>query len=693
MPKIILTNNTNVSLTASSDDGNATLNRYLLHPFTFLTPAGFDSIIDKKIAALNSRAFPLTAKAATDGTFAAEGSSLDVQVSGTASLGLLVDDDMADLLAFLKISNDSNAAAVVSFEIEGNVSVGPTIAAGDFSFGITSGATVALTSFCMAAGTETFGDAVKRAIAGLTIPHDIGDLKSLPVNAICKVNASSSLTFDASLTYSFLNNALATVSIAKLPSLGVNASASATVEATATHAAEHTVTIAKLPNSLLHLAVNLTRTDDFGSSLTISAGIKAKIGDADALAFLLKQISPDATTETAEIAAEMPPDKAEQLSGDIKDAIDSALSSSFQASLKAALDDSKSEKQLFLYEIDLSALDQDSAAALQSALTGDFTRMTRPSASLAGIRVLDSALITTFQRKHSLAIHLLGIFNFQSTNAFVEKSKVNFTKDTHEIVLSDETVEIETNNLESEKLREVLLKGITLTLPASANTPVAEFPMSIMYFERKAATDPLTMLQFANVLQITGSPATGSATSLLAQKLQNFGTASLSLSLNLSAAQCREIFLDDQEEPYDWTYYLSHACAAAVTILDGADETASLSRLKLFRADETFWKKLESEGAVPNQVRLLKDQGIGEAASADVTTFLWWSSAMGAYAKALAANQSIVKVGMKMVKDSTRGFNEPWLILTFWNLLRRPAITSLFTCSLLKSELPLSRTA
>ena len=96
--------------------------------------------------------------------------------------------------------------------------------------------------------------------------------------------------------------------------------------------------------------------------------------------------------------------------------------------------------------------------------------ITKPGAVLAGLREIDSALTVASSVTHSLALHLLGIFNWEDTNTFIEKSVVDFTKDTHEIVLSDETIKIVTNNLRAEKLREVLVKGITLTLPASANT-------------------------------------------------------------------------------------------------------------------------------------------------------------------------------------------------------------------------------
>jgi hypothetical protein len=107
-------------------------------------------------------------------------------------------------------------------------------------------------------------------------------------------------------------------------------------------------------------------------------------------------------------------------------------------------------------------------------------------------------------------------------------------------------------------------------------------------------------------------------------------------------------------------------------------------RLKLFTAGEEFWKELKNAGAVPNQIRLLTDQGIRPNAIVDVVTVIWWSSAMENYTKALAVGQSLVAAGKEVLKDGTRGFDEPWLVLATWNMLQNPAIESLFTSSLLK---------
>jgi hypothetical protein len=684
MPTIQLTNNTTLNIAAASADANATLNRYLSQPLSFLTPAGFETIAATTVGEVDPDAFPVTAGATAEGKFPVEGTTLDVQPGASASIGLLTADNASDFFSSLQWTPDPALPDVVSFGLKGTLSVAPQATPGNFSFGLTTAATVTLTSFCAAAPTEPFANTLQRAIVALTIPHDLGDLSSLPANSVCQIEGLSSLKFSASVTYNFLNDPLATVSIPNLPAIAVNAKAGATLEAAATHTSDHTVTVAKLPSGLVHLGVSLKRTDDFETSLTVSAGVTAKVGGQDALEFLLDKISPNSTAELKKIKADLPAAQFEQLNTDIKATIDATLCSSLGASLKAALDDSHSTNRVFLYEIDLAAAGQnaDSAAALQSALRGDFTTITSPK-PLAGIRQLNSALTDTSSVKHSLALHLLGIFNASSITQFVEKTKVGYTKDTREIVLSDEAIEVVNNNLDAEKLRQVVVKGITLTLPASANTPLAKTPMNMVFFDRQAGTSPSKMRQFANVLNAIGAPSAADANSLLARNLRDYGTTSLYLGLNLTPAQCKQLYIDPATGFFnDWTVYLGAACDGAATILAGDKDNAE--RLKLFKAGTQFWKDLRDQGASPNQLRFLADHGIHLLSTTDVDTFVWWSKDMEAYATALADGKSPVGAGIAMVQDATRGFDEPWLILATWNLLQKPTIDSLFTSTLLK---------
>jgi hypothetical protein len=685
MPTINLTNNAGLNLAGSSDDDNATLNRYLLSLVTFKTPPSFDPIANLLVKDQSELDFPITLSATGEGKFAVEKTTLDIQLGASASIGLLQDTKESDFLSFMNLTADPVSSGLVSFAVQGKLSVGDSATVSDFTFGITNAATVTLTGYYAAAANDKLGDAVERAIAALTIPHDLDDLRSLPAGAICQIDAASSLQFAASVAYSFLNDPLAAASITTLPSLSINATASATIEGTATHTGGHVLTIAKLPNGLLHLAVNLKNIDDLETSLTVSAGVAADIGSQDALAFLLDRINPNAAAEADAIAAQMK--DAAQFKSDIKSAINQSLSASLAVSLKGALEHKTGRNRGFVFEIDLNGLDEEGKPATEAALRGDFTAITRKGAQFKGIKPLDSALTIAADDTHTLALHFLGIFNASSINEFVAKSKIDFTSDTHEIVLSDEALQVVDNNLDAEKLRKLVLKDITLTLPASANTPDVATPVTLAFLDREASASPAQMRRFVNALEAVGAPNAGAAQTLMSQQLHNYGTCSLFLSLNLNPSQCKRLFLDANGKPYDWTHYLDAMCAAERMIYAGlAGDPENAYHLKLFNADRDTWEALEDAGSAPNMKPILEALGMSdveaELAVTDAFTAIWWSEAMANYASALARHKSLVSVGKEVVENSNLGYNEPWMILTTWNLAGKPPITSHFVSSL-----------
>jgi hypothetical protein len=682
MPSIKLTNNAGLNLSASSGDGFSTLERYLKQTLTFKTPPSFAPLVDVPVKSLKETSFPITVSASAEGQFAVEAATLNIQAGPSASIGLLQGDDASLFLSSLEIDPIAASPGLVFFALEGAVSLAAAAPLGQFTFDITNAATLTLTSYYQAAANDTLRHAVAQAISALTIPHDLADLKSIPTGAICQLDATGSVQFTASATLSFLNDPLAALTLEKLPSFSINASASAAVEATVTHSSGHTLAFAKLPGNVLRLSLTLHTTDDFETSLTVSTGVAATIGGQDVLAFLLDDLNPGSSSVADSIAAEMP--NAAQFKSDIKSAIDTALSASLGASLKAALDRNTARNRVFLFEIDLAQAEADPASqsALRAALAGNFTALTKPGATFPGIRWLDTLLTTTQTTTHTFALHLLGIFNAASVNQFVAESSFRASNNTHELILADESIQVVDNNLDAEKLRKLLLRDITLTLPASANTPDAATPLTITYLDRQASASRSQLQQFVNVLETLNAP-NATAQALLDQNLHNYGVSALSLSLALNPAQCKQLFLDASGQPRTWDFYIGQVCRAQTAILANQPENAY--RLQVYAAPIAKWTALRDAGAAPNQARLLRNLGLSATnatlALNDVITTIWWSSAMANYAQALANKEPLAKVAKAVLKDSNFGYGEPWMLLSAWSIAGRPAVNAAFFSS------------
>jgi hypothetical protein len=682
VPSINLTNNVGLNLSASSGDGFSTLERYLKNILTFKTPPSFDPLVNVPVESLQETSFPITISAAGQGQFAVEGTTLNIQAGPSASIGLLQDAAAALFLSALDIEDAAPTPSLVSFSLVGNVSLGDTAPLGQLTFDITNAATLTLTSYYKTAAGDTLGRAVLQAISALTIPHNLADLKSIPTGAICQLDATGSVQFTASATLTFLNDPLAALSLEKLPSFSIHASASATVETTVTHTSGHTLAIAKLPGNLLHLSLTLDNTGDFETSLTVSTGIAATIGGQDLLGFLLEDLNPGSSSLADSIAAAVP--NAAQFKSGIKSAIDTALSSSLGASLKAALDRNTAKNRVFLFEIDLARAEADPAAesALLAALAGDFTALTKPGAAFPGIRSLDTLLTTTQTITHTFALHLLGIFNAASVHQFLAESSFRASTNTHELILADESIQVLDNNLDAEKLRKLLLRDITLTLPASANTPETNTPLTITYLDRQAAASRSQLQQFVNVLNFLNAP-NPAAEALLNQNLPHYGLCCLALSLALTPAQCRRLYLDPGGQPRPWDFFVTEVCQAQTAILANQPENAY--RLQVYATPLAKWTALREAGAAPNQTRILRSLGLSATNASlalnDVIPTIWWAAAMATYAQALADAKPLAKAAKAVLKDSNLGYGEPWMLLSAWNIAGHPPLTTVFTSS------------
>jgi hypothetical protein len=691
MATIQLTDNASLEITGSGGSDSATLNKYLRDPLVFVSPRReLANAVNTAVGQLDDHFFPLTASAKADGKFAIGTAKFDVKAGASASLDLLKGDKSDDFLQSLKLRNKKTSSPVpelLSFALTGTLDKGSTITAGDFTFGLTSGTAVTLTNYRQVGRDEQFLSAATKAISGLSIPHDVDDLQSLTEGNICRVKGTGKLQFKINFKHNFLNNSLATEAISVLPAtIGVKAQASGEIEATVTHSASHELTIAALPGGKLHLVVSLTNTDDFESSIQVSTGIAANVDGMDALEFLLSKISVNSEKEVEKLKQEMPDGEARDLSAQIKKAIDGAVSSSLKAALCEVFEDSEETNVLFVYEVDLASALGDAASsdALKAALTGDFTNITAKGVSLQGIKALDSVHTLTSAKTHTLTVHLLGVFNFSDVGTFTRKAKSGINKDTGEIVLTSEDIEVTDNNLNADKLRKVLVKSAAITAAAAANTITgSDFRFKFVFFLRKADAGRSDMQQFANILSLAN--ATGdcaAAQNLLTGDSKKFGDTGLYLSMDLDANTSRALFLDNSV-PHNEALYIRLARGVMASILNG--DAANEKRRSLFTSSLEFWGELKDQGAAANVVRLLEENGIPPEAYTDFSALNAWTEAMSDFASKLAAGEPLETAAKKVVSDSTGGFDSPWALLATRLLPpHAPNVTCKFSCTSLK---------
>ncbi len=621
--------------------------------------------------------FPVALTAGIPANFKIEGATLNVEPSASASIDVFSGDKARDFFKCLGISNGP-VSNLVSFGITAGLDYGPSAQIGDFCFGLTSGQEIAVTSYNRAAGSDTFLDALRKAVSSLTIPHNLDDLRTLPPDSICRIEGKGTVKFTASVQYSFLNNCLASVPLDAISqSLSVKASSGAKLQVAVEHTSGHQLTIARMPDEKLRLSVALSRADTVTAGVSISLGVSATIVGGDALEFIVRQISPSADREIENLRKALPADVRADLSAEIKKVVEGAAAGGIQASLEDTMAKSRETDHLFIYEIDLSALDARSVEAVEAALQGDLTQITAYAANLAGIREISNVLTLTLTTTRTLTIHLIGILNFRDVSTFVQNSKPGLNSETGEVVLTAEEIKAVENRLDPDSLREVLLRSAVITTGAvsSANSP--DFTFKMVFFLRKAHPSRSDMQQTLNALRTVGSGDTKNAEDILAGNVKRPGAIAVYLSLDLnkdlSLAAFRNHTTDD---------YVLAGQSAMKALLSGDKD--SEGRLKLASINLNLWNQLRTEGSRANVERMMRNAGITDpAAIVDFFAIDWWAQAMGNVAAALAKGGSLKDAESAALKKSEGGFDVPWALLATYLLLnRQPAVTSQFTCAL-----------
>jgi hypothetical protein len=477
--------------------------------------------------------------------------------------------------------------------------------------------------------------------------------------------------------YSLLNNTLATAPFEILSnSLAVKAQSGPKLQVTVEHSNTHQLTIAALGNNKFRLSVSLAAEADIEESFDFSIGVSGSIGSTDALQFLVEHVSSVPDKDLAQIRQILNAQEQSDLSDQIRTVVQGTTKGGISAALHDALKQSREREYLFIYDVDLSALDSLSTLAVQAALKGDFTQITAFGSTLAGVKEVKSISTLTLTKTHTLTVHLLGLLNFSDVSTFMKKAKVAHLGDSNQIVLAATDIKIVQNTVNPDHLRKVLTKSAMITSAADSSPSNPDFKFQMVFFLKKAGINDSDLRQMYNALRFVSSPYADDAKALLggpsAHRADVFLYLGLTLDKNLSTA----IFKSPESGQYRTIDdFVVAGQKAMATIL--ADDPDSADRLPLFSVDLGFWKELHDAGAAANIQGLLTARGLASLASvSDFITIDWWAQTMGKMATALAEGQSLMDAEKEVLKESEAGFDVPWALLATSRLLAGAALVT-----------------
>ncbi len=161
----------------------------------------------------------------------------------------------------------------------------------------------------------------------------------------------------------------------------------------------------------------------------------------------------------------------EEQSKAIQTALKSAIDRSLEIGASLELSRTGESDAMFLYQVDLSAIQANGRALLLSALQGDLSGLTRTDIRPpAGIQVLKTLVSSAKTFQNTFKLNLLGIYNVLSLSELLIKGTTAWDATTGDFVLTDEVaadrIQIDTSNLQvkdSAKLRKVLAEHFLIT--------------------------------------------------------------------------------------------------------------------------------------------------------------------------------------------------------------------------------------
>ncbi len=543
------------------------------------------------------------------------------------------------------------------------VNAGATTGTG-LTFGITAGGGMAIDScrpFSAADGGPVLLEALKLSVGEFVIPASAEDLDALPAGAVVTVKGSGQLKFSGKANLLALTNPLAAAALpSPLPSLSLNQAASVTVGASWKLASEYQVRVHKVTTGRTRLAWYRKRDSDFEVTASASAGLSTEVANTDLFPMIVKAISADSKADLSG----MPENQREETEKAVADAVNRSL----QLALEVELGALGSQEAMFLYEVDSPALDAAAKTALAAALAGDLSGL----ASAAGVTELRSIRSSMAERRFTLKVNLLGIFNYGSVSRLALEGKVTVTPSTGDLVILDRAtaVRIQSGALnfgpDEDKLRTLMAESFLITAAYRGSKTVVsppELTSSHVFFRLQAKTGRDDMRAAASI-----AAALGLRGPEIPAGIEDFGRTSLLAETRYDDALSHALFLRPDGTPRTHTEYESAGRRAVLMLVlpDGDD------RFRLAPAsDDALWERMKTLG--PANFQQLFPQLQAAVICADYLAIQWWADTMCRTAGLVARIAAEPQLREDLARDlrdvagkAHEQFGKPWGLIAMF---------------------------
>lgn len=577
----------------------------------------------------------------------ATGVELTIEPEVSGSLVVQEGSDLLDSVLYDKPNSQSlMGQTYLSAALEASLAGDLEDERGLLKFGLNAGSHVVLSHSQPVKPTDKLVPAIKEVFESFCVPGELEDLRGMPVGSVASVEGSGNLTLSAAVNLLTATNPLATIATAAVPlaKIGLQEETSISVGAALSFTGEYKVQVSKLDADHVLLGYSRMRGKEFDVNFTSGVTVSAAVGSFDLIKILLQAVSPDAALSVDDLKkAGLQDDEIQAMSR----AIAAGIERSLEVAFRAELDFSDEHTSAFLYEIDLSALDDGAKVAVRSALGGNLSGV--EGGHLVGVKSLRSVISTTRERTRKLNLNLLGVLNVGSIAELVQKSTFIVDPDTGDITIIDKTtaseVGLTVNNFakDAAKLRHILADGFLTTCVYRASR--TGFKLNInsrcWAFELRNSTSFDQIQGYLNIAVSLGLMSSADVKSKLealgprADYLE-FGRAIFFADSGYDDTVFDALFFDDTGQVRPRAYYEKIGRDAMAATLPPGDPTDRARLLPL--TNDKVWQAMS--GGQTTFPALFAQYGFNVVEVADITgdygIIIWWSSAMHSMSQSLA---------------------------------------------------------
>ena len=272
----------------------------------------------------------------------------------------------------------------------------------------------------------TLKESVERALWNFRILRDALDVREQPVGTVCEWDVSGTFAIEGSFTYPIAVNpfCLATVELPLDNQMQIGPMLAVDLTGALAISGEFRGRCYRVSATKLQLGLYKKKESELTAAFEAQVGVGAIVGSADLLTKLLEAL-PGADLSKLQV----PEADRKVMETSLKSALDTGFSIAANASCSASV----SDEAAVLFEIDLSRETPSTDAALDAALNGNWTRLSR----LPSARELRNIATHTHESGWTGSLNLLGIYNAASTADFVRQCTILHNLENGEITITD----------------------------------------------------------------------------------------------------------------------------------------------------------------------------------------------------------------------------------------------------------------